>query len=92
MSRITRVRSTTRISSVSSRRRCWFGVRSSSHTSDLGVHLATQRTQLLDLARADVGPRVGRGAVLHDLADDLDADGVEQLVHLGELAGIGTRT
>ena len=58
----------------------------------LGVHLATQRTQLLDLPRADVGPRIGRGSVLHDLADDLDADGTKQLVHLGKLAGIGTRT
>ena len=38
------------------------------------------------LPLADVGPGVGRGAVLHDLADDLDAGGTKELVHLGELA------
>ena len=64
MSRISCVRSTTRAESASSSARCWVGSSSSSTSSTSASSVAVRRLQLLELALADVAPRIGahRGA------------------------------
>ena len=41
--------------------------------------------ELLELALADVGARIGVGAVLDDACDRLDAGGARELLELGQL-------
>ena len=58
----------------------------------LGLLLLHGRLQLGELALADVGARVGGGALLDDLAHRLDARGAHQLGDLVQLVGgIGAR-
>ena len=51
----------------------------------VGVEAAAQLGDLLRLAAADEGGRVGRVATLHDAADDVGARAVDQLGQLVEL-------
>ena len=86
MSRITRVRSTTRIAelvlerALLARRELVLG------HDDLGLELLRELLQLLELAAADIGARVDAAAVLDERADHVDLRGAQQLEHLGELA------
>ena len=52
----------------------------------LGVVVAVRRLQLLELALADVPPRIGVRATLDDLGDRSDAGRARELPELGELA------
>ena len=82
MSRMTAVRSTTRICSASSSRRCWRGAQLLVARNDLGPHLLAQLAQLLELALADVGGRVGAGPALHQRGLGLHLCSPQQLAHL----------
>ena len=56
----------------------------------LGVRRPERVLQLLELPLADVGALGGPCAVLHELADRLDAGGARELLDLGELVvGVG---
>ncbi len=51
----------------------------------LGVVISVGRLQLLELALADVPPRIGVRALLDDLGDRRDAGRARELAELGEL-------
>ena len=84
MSRITVVRSTTRIWSASSSARCWRGRELVVADDHLGLGLAHELAQLVDLARAEVRARVGPAPVLGERRHRVDRRRAEQLLHLGE--------
>ena len=57
---------------------------------DLGVGVLVGLLQLLELALADVRPRIGVRALLHELGDRLDAGRARELAQLAELLlGVG---
>jgi hypothetical protein len=56
---------------------------------DVGVELADELLDLLDLARAEVGVRVRPVAVLDDLADRGHAGRAQELGELGEVLALG---
>ena len=70
MSRITSVRSTTLTPSCFSRLRVWAGPRSLSKTTTSASWASTERLELLDLARADVGRDVDLLPLLQHAADN----------------------
>ena len=88
MSRISCVRSTTRALSASSSAPLLARVELVVDEQRLGARLGEGVLQLLELALADVGARVGRGAVLDELADGLDAGRARQLAELGQLLAV----
>ena len=85
------MRSTTRAESASSSARCCVGFELV--VDEQHVRVASLRNavlQLVELALADVGPRIGRGALLDELADRLDARGPRELAQLAQLVlGVG---
>ena len=85
MSRISCVRSITRVSSAFSRNRCCDGIELVVDEEALGAGVAEALLQLLELALADVGALRGPRAVLDDGADRLDAGRPGELADLGEL-------
>ncbi len=82
MSRISWVRSTTRADSASSSARCCVGFSSSSTRSTSARELSVGVLQLVELALADVRPRIGARPVLHDVGDGRDARGPRELPEL----------
>ena len=58
----------------------------------LGVDLRQELAQLVELARAEVGARIGAAAVLHERGDGPHARGPQELAHLPQLVGaVGAR-
>ena len=85
MSRISCVRSITRAPSASSRKRCCTGS-SSSSTSRLSASASSKSSFSSSSLPLPTYVRcAGRGAVLHDAADRLDAGRARELLDLGEL-------
>ena len=68
--------------------RCWAGRELVVEHDGVAVGLERDLAQLLGLALADVGGRVGRAAALHDAADHVGAGGVDEQRQLVE-AGLG---
>ena len=90
MSRISCVRSTTRVESASSSARCWVGSSSSSTIRTSALAVGVERLQLLELALADVRLLVGPAALLDELRDRVDERGARELAQLAELVlGVG---
>ena len=79
------MRSSTGMSSSSSRLRCWRGVSSSSATTTFASASLSSGLELVDLARAEVVVRVRLVALLHQLADGGDTGGPQQLLELLEI-------
>ena len=84
MSRISCVRSTTRACSASSSVRCCDRRELVVDDQRLGARALERLLQLLELALADVGARVGPLAVLDELGHRLDAGRARELAQLGE--------
>ena len=85
MSRISWVRSTTRVLRASSSARCCGRIELVVDEQHLRLRVRVGLLELLELALADIGARVGALAVLDDLGDRLDAGGARELLQLGEL-------